>query len=258
MSRVLVVPDVHLKTWMFDRAEKILESGQADFAVQMGDLFDDWDMQFAVAFYEKTVKRAIAFYKKFPKTRWCMGNHDFGYYLPEYGRRETGHSRLLEENMASWLEKDMRREAGIEQRIVHIIDNVIFSHAGVMEDYVKRQVPYKSKWDEDEVYIYNLLNDIVPDTLWESNSPIWARPQEDYSEKTGQPLLHTFLGKMWKADKYMQVVGHTPMRKITQFDNFLSTDVFSTYNNGAPYGEQKFAIVDTVNKTWQYAEEEGD
>ena len=255
MSKVLVIPDVHLRTWMFDRAEKILGSGQADFAVQLGDLVDDWDMQFAIAFYEKTVKRAIAFHEKFPKTRWCMGNHDFGYYLPEYGRKETGHSRLLEENMSKWLADDMYK-TGIKQEIVHIIDNVIFSHAGVTENYVKRQVPDKSKWEEDETFVYNLLNDSPPAPLWESDSPIWARPQGDYSEKTGERLPHTFLGKMWKADKYMQVVGHTPMRKIIQFDNFLSTDVFSTYNNGAPYGEQKFAIVDTVNKTWQYAEEE--
>jgi len=258
MSRVLVIPDVHLKTWMFDRAEKILESGQADFAVQMGDLFDDWDMQFAVAFYEKTVKRAIAFHKKFPKTRWCMGNHDFGYYLPEYGRKETGHSRLLEENMSKWLADDMYK-ADIKQEIMHIIDNVIFSHAGVTEDYVKRQVPDKSKWEDDETFIYNLLNDSPPAPLWESDSPIWARPQEDFSEETGE-RISIFCSRMWKAKKYMQVVGHTPMHKIThheaKYTDLLSTDVFSTHNNGAPYGEQKFAIVDTVNKTWQYAKED--
>ena len=77
MSKVLVIPDVHLKTKIFDRAEKILDSGQADFAVQLGDLVDDWDMQFAVAFYQQTMERVLAFHKKFPKTLWCMGNHDY-------------------------------------------------------------------------------------------------------------------------------------------------------------------------------------
>ena len=28
--RVLVIPDIHLKTWIFDRAEKIIKDGKAD------------------------------------------------------------------------------------------------------------------------------------------------------------------------------------------------------------------------------------
>ena len=28
--KVLVIPDVHLKTWIFDKAENILKSGKAD------------------------------------------------------------------------------------------------------------------------------------------------------------------------------------------------------------------------------------
>ena len=31
--RVLVIPDIHLKTWIFDRAEQIIKDGKADRAV---------------------------------------------------------------------------------------------------------------------------------------------------------------------------------------------------------------------------------
>ena len=51
--RVLVIPDIHLKTWIFDRAEAILKAGKAD--------------------------RAIEFAKTYPDTLWCYGNHDVSY-----------------------------------------------------------------------------------------------------------------------------------------------------------------------------------
>ena len=39
--RVLVIPDIHLKPWIFDRTEKILRDGKADRAVCLMDMPDD-------------------------------------------------------------------------------------------------------------------------------------------------------------------------------------------------------------------------
>ena len=36
--RVLVIPDIHLKPWIFDRTEKILRDGKADRAVCLMDM----------------------------------------------------------------------------------------------------------------------------------------------------------------------------------------------------------------------------
>ena len=41
MSRVLVIPDVHLKPWIFDMADRI-DEGSYDDIVILGDLVDDW------------------------------------------------------------------------------------------------------------------------------------------------------------------------------------------------------------------------
>ena len=41
--KVLVIPDVHLKPWMFDRASELLESGKAERAVCLMDIADDWN-----------------------------------------------------------------------------------------------------------------------------------------------------------------------------------------------------------------------
>lgn len=79
MSKVLVIPDIHLKPRMFDRAAAILKSGQANFAVVLGDLVDDWGQYHNIDLYELTLNRAIEFAKEFPKTLWCYGNHDLSY-----------------------------------------------------------------------------------------------------------------------------------------------------------------------------------
>ena len=39
--KVLVIPDVHLKTWIFDKVENVLKSGKADRAVCLMDMPDD-------------------------------------------------------------------------------------------------------------------------------------------------------------------------------------------------------------------------
>ena len=46
--KVLVIPDIHLKPWIFDRAEKILKDGKADRAVCLMDIPDDWNMGFQI------------------------------------------------------------------------------------------------------------------------------------------------------------------------------------------------------------------
>lgn len=244
MSKVLVIPDIHLKYEMFDRAEKILEDGKADFAIQLGDMFDDWDMQFATAYYQRTAERAIEFQKKFPKTLWCMGNHDLGYYKPEYGRRETGHSKIMEQEMKELLQE--MRGSGIHQKIVHAVNTVVFSHAGITESWIDRQkrlINYPADGWVGVGDMLRLANNAALDELWLENSPIWARPQNEQL-------------KLWWPERYMQVVGHTPMREITFVDNLLSTDVFSTCQDGTPFGERRFAIVDTEKQSWESAKEE--
>ena len=85
--RVLVIPDIHLKAWLFDRAEKILKDGRADRAVCLMDIPDDWNMEYQIERYKDTFDRAIAFAADYPDTLWCYGNHDVSY---PWGRRETG------------------------------------------------------------------------------------------------------------------------------------------------------------------------
>ncbi len=54
MSKVFVIPDVHLKPWMFDKAEELLSRSEYDKIVCMGDLVDDWDQEKNLGLYSET------------------------------------------------------------------------------------------------------------------------------------------------------------------------------------------------------------
>ena len=46
--KVLAIPDVHLKPWMFIRAGELLKSGIAEQAVCLMDIADDWRQEFNI------------------------------------------------------------------------------------------------------------------------------------------------------------------------------------------------------------------
>lgn len=236
MSRVLCIPDVHLKPVMFDKAEKILDSGQADFAIQLGDIVDDWGEEFNIDLYERTLNRAAKFYEGHPDTLWVVGNHDYGYLHKEYGRRETGHSKFTEIFIVPLLEK-------LPQQIAHIVDGVLFTHAGLTLDWMNRRLE-KVGYKEEKPPIDRLahiINYATPEELWQEDGPIWARPHLD---------------RLALYPVKLQVCGHTPVRDLRCLDGLLETDTHSTYKNGAPFGDKSFAMVDTETKEWTKIQEE--
>ena len=44
--KVLVIPDVHLKPWIFDKADELIKDGSAERGVCLMDLADDWNMKY--------------------------------------------------------------------------------------------------------------------------------------------------------------------------------------------------------------------
>ena len=81
------------------------------------------------------------------------------------------------------------------------------------------------------------INRMGKQELWRDNSPIWARPQVDFY-------------RMFRDDFFYQVVGHTPVEEPLDLGGVLKLDLFSTYSNGDPYGNQKIYIVDTETRKY--------
>lgn len=89
----------------------------------------------------------------------------------------------------------------------------------------------------------NRINSFSQNEMWDgkSPSPIWLRP------------LHNEC-KMFMDEKYLQVTGHTPVKKPVILKGVAIFDTFSTNTDGSKYGEERLVIVDTERKTWEYAE----
>jgi hypothetical protein len=231
--RVLVIPDIHLKPWMFIRASELLKEDLADRAVCLMDIADDWGQGLNIDLYISTYDTAVQFAEDHPETLWCFGNHDVSYLweLPE-----SGYSQLVEWPVCERLRKlaETLRDPS-QLAFLHRIDDVLFSHAGLAEDYVAKYMTSECSDDIDAVV--TAINDLDHRCLWQDLSPIWFRPQ--YSGR-----------KMYKQGELLQVVGHTPMRQIEEKDGVVSCDVFSTHSDGTPIGTQEFLILDTVS--WEY------
>lgn len=84
--RFLVIPDCHLKPWMFEDATAIMNSGKADNAVCLMDIPDDFGKD-DPDLYKKAYDAAIRFAERFPQSLWCYGNHDLSYV---WNKPETG------------------------------------------------------------------------------------------------------------------------------------------------------------------------
>lgn len=242
--KVLVIPDIHLKKWIFDKAESMLNEGKADRAVCLMDIPDDWYMDFNTELYGDVFDRAIEFAKTYPDTLWCYGNHDVSY---PWGRLETGYSPCAESIVISKLEElEETIQDSSKIAIIHRIDNVLFSHGGLCEEYVKwldSQLNYEENlqtnyFEKNIDEIIMIINNTIQDNLWKSISPLWLRPQHGDIEA-------------YRRDKYMQVVGHTPVEEIYEKNGFISTDVFSTYRDGRQIGESAFLVINSITREYE-------
>ena len=231
--KILVIPDVHLKPWMFDRASEILNSGAAKKAVCLMDIPDDWGQEYNLGLYEETFDAAIWFQKEFPETLWCYGNHDLSYEWLQY---ESGFSSVAIPVVQKKL-SELRRELSDRSQMayIHRIDDVLFLHGGLTHAFVKY---YANDVDYDDTdAVIEKINLLGRNEMWDDASPLWFRPQF-YNEK------------MYKEEDLLQVVGHTPVMQIDRLGNMLSCDLFSTYSTGDPIGTQEYLLIDTV--TWEY------
>ena len=231
--KVLVIPDVHLKPWMFSRAAELMKEGAAEQAVCLMDIADDWGQERNLDLYEKTYDAAISFAKEFPETLWCYGNHDVCYL---WNQRESGYSVYAQGVVYKKL-YELRQALTERTRLAFVqrIDNVLFSHGGLGEAFVRWYMPGSPYNDTDAVL--EKINRFGAVEMWRDISPIWLRPQ--YRAVW-----------MYKPEEFLQVVGHTPVKQIEWKENLISCDVFSTCSDGTPIGSREFLLIDTEN--WEY------
>lgn len=246
--KVLIIPDVHLKPWIFDMADDV-SIDRYDTIVCLGDLVDDFGQKHNVDLYINTLERVLKFDKDHPDMLWCWGNHDYSYM---YNYNQSGFSYEMIATVGKYLGK-MINQFGDRFKVLHRIDNTIFSHAGLMDSYVYKYFGDKA----DTANIDDILTEInsfaddreTAYQLWDDEGPLWVRPHkyEDF--------------EMFRPVEFWQVTGHTPTSEPFEaptvfldkiYQHFISVDTFSTHRDGTPFGNQKLVIVDTISNTWEY------
>lgn len=234
--KYLVIPDIHLKLEIIEKADATMETGKFDSAIFLGDFVDDWDKQNNVGLYEQTLNAVFDFMHTYDNAKICLGNHDVSYLWQVL---ETGYSFTAEVTVIAILTKIMR-EYSDRVAFMHKIDNVIFSHAGLTQNWL---LQYCSEGMGDFDYTIDAVNKMNASKLWPNFSPIWARPDTE-----GRIRFY--------SKDYLQVVGHTPVIEPTYYplQKLLVCDNFSTYPDGKPIGNQKLMWVDTETKQWGVVE----
>lgn len=147
--RILVIPDIHLKPWVFAAASALMKNQATDRAVCLMDIADDWGQEYNLDLYAQAYDTAIRFAENFPDTLWCYENHDLSYL---WKRWETGYSPLAEQTVYEKLEK-LRKALPDERQIayIHRVDSLLFSHGGLTDMFVRRYVPSQHCNNVDEV-----------------------------------------------------------------------------------------------------------
>lgn len=233
--KVFVIPDVHLKPWILKKADVLIEKGEYDKIVFLGDFVDDWGQERNIGLYDDTFNALRDFLKKHTNSLVCYGNHDISYV---WGRLESGYSAMAKSTVLARLQEIRSILRADQIGFLFRIDQVLFSHAGLTRSFVMKHFAYDTDTSVD--HIVECVNHMTERELWKDDSPIWARPQ--YGNAAMYPA------------GFLQVVGHTPVEKVEKAGDLLSLDNFSTYRNGDSIGDVRFVWVDTETKEYYYAE----
>ena len=230
--RVLIIPDIHLKPWMFRRASELLQQEAADRAVCLMDIADSHRGTPTSELYEQTYDAAIRFAGEFPDTLWCCGNHDASYLWNQPHNCFKRSVTLTVQKKLQLLCEALPDENNLA--ILHRIDDVIFCHGGLSASFVRQYVSEKDYYDVD--LVLERINRMNEGILWQTNSPLWFRPQYGMEDLYG-------------TGKLLQVVGHTPVDKVKKVGSLLSCDIFHIYRAGSSAGSLNFPVLDT--QTWE-------
>lgn len=223
--QILIIPDVHLKPYIFDAAEILVNKYHFDKIIFIGDLVDDWHKSGNILLVKETIDRAIKFKKDHPNTLFCYGNHETGYLTDIHCDGNNSYHYIDIREMLIKYEKE------VEPCIAYQFDNVIFCHGGIVnrKETDKGYEAFKEMLNELKTtgyYNYGLYGNMHN----QYDSVLWARP-DSWINYYNCP----------------QVIGHSPVKKICEIKpQVWDVDVFSTdRDTGESLSKRAFMSIDT-------------
>lgn len=196
----------------------------------LGDYLDPYDrddLQAVSAEYDN-LQDIIRFKQQHPETILLLGNHDLHYLWDEH------YSRYNDEHAERYAQL-IREHLHLFQAAYAIGDRVLVTHAGVTRPWLQfagiseqqsvsqlAEAICRCMSDEESRHLFSVESTFQPDDscgISPTASPIWVRPHTllDYGALTNH-----------HGDTIYQVVGHTQISQIMQFDSCVFVDCLGT------------------------------
>ena len=196
----------------------------------LGDYLDPYDrdnLQADSTEYDN-LQDIIRFKQQHPETILLLGNHDLHYLWDEH------YSRYNDEHAERYAQL-IREHLHLFQAAYAIDDRVLVTHAGVTRPWLQlagishlqsasqlAEAICRCMSDEESRHLFSVESTFYPDDscgISPTASPIWVRPHTllDYGALTNH-----------HGDTIYQVVGHTQISQIMQFDSCVFVDCLGT------------------------------
>ena len=211
----LAIGDVHGRPFW----KNYLDKDFSDFFFT-GDYFDSFDIPFSKQYKNFTEICKAA--RKDSRLKLCIGNHDYHYLAGVDNQRYSGFQDNNYQKISDVLEENIDLITVVHETK----DKYLLSHAGVTNYFlkslhIKKPLEINSSFEKDR----NILNFNGIDNFGDNvtQSPIWIRPRSLFQDA---------------LSGYNQIVGHTPMREISElktFDNKNTITFIDTHDTESIY-----------------------
>ena len=225
MSKVLVIPDSHLKIDVIENGIKLANKFKVDSIVLLGDYLDDFGA--VDNDYFEMIKYLKNLVRRDHRVIALLGNHEISYL----GFPCSGYKGSVAEFVKDSLKDDHRFYLAVG------IDGVLYSHAGVCVSWLK-----DNNVITQNVFRYQITKQNGANVLEKAISKIpsfsiFAQAGKARGGKLNPSPLWADATEliMDAVPNVKQVVGHSPLKQIEKVGNCWFTDVFSNGNISDEY-----------------------
>jgi hypothetical protein len=241
--KTIIIGDIHGRSVWKD----IVAQENPGRVIFIGDYFDSFNIGGAEQQYN--FKEIIEFKEKGEcEVILLIGNHDFHYYPG--GETYSGYQRGAAPAIRQLLEENKHH-----LQMCYQLDNILFTHAGIGHNWLTHQNKYEPGVDSGTIADFvNAIWEYQPNRFMfcgidqygntKTQTPIWIRPQALIAGNRD-----TFL-----KTEYIQVVGHTQVRKIdikgkATGGRYYFIDTLDTSTQFLVYEDGKFKVGEVKNET---------
>lgn len=230
MNKTLIISDLHLQgSYILKDVDKIIDKEKITRVIMMGDYFDQWNQTAHDALFISESEFLMAWAEKHRNKReviCLLGNHDIPYI--------TGNLRHYSNNNEDTIKKLKACLFQIQAQVCVEADGYIISHAGFVGEHKPEgwhQKPIENtndcilKLDDIETHVGPLRGG-----YHRYGSMVWAD-------------LHELINH-YNKDYPKQIVSHSPVQHVTNFNDLWAVDTMSLNFNYQFIGDASMVILE--------------